>query len=132
MGAASGAPAGGWVGRYAYTETHRGPEKTGIVVEHRLDVRRSAKGLEATLHSEGYQNPGTTLLCRADKKPHRLRLFFRSYEGGKTTNQFGVAVYKPGQLLLTLRRSRRRLVTEWSGYIPAAGKASPGLYFKPE
>lgn len=58
-----------------------------------------------------------------------ITVAFRSYGDGRAVNAHGVAVYRPGQPLLRLRRLHRRLETEMLG-LDADGPRTGALFAK--
>jgi len=120
-------PGAGWYGRYLYT--YEGGETAGgspIAVRYRLDLGRGS----CLLRAEGFQTD-EAIRCVAVPVGGGLAVRFRSFADGSVENMYGVAEYRPGATLLTLRRLRGRLLTRWAGYSLPDGKVRPeGIYFR--
>ncbi|WP_294261285.1 DUF5991 domain-containing protein [uncultured Sphingomonas sp.] len=118
----------GWNGTYVF-ESDLGRDAVGqgyaIGVEHRLTLGRGGCRLTA----EGFQS-NEDIRCTATPTANGLRIAFKGYADGGTTNQYGVAQYKPGATLFTLTRGKRGVVTTWGAYEPDGIKGKSGVYFR--
>lgn len=124
------APAKAWDGVYAYT--HDGGRTAGgspIVVTWRLTLKDGA----CQLHGEGFQTLETLECSAAPARPggsEALEVRFLRYPPPAVGNRFGVAVYKPGEPLFVLSRTRGRLLTRWTGFVPDEGVSrTPAPFF---
>lgn len=111
-----------WEGVYSYHGTF-GSTAGGspIAFDYRLTIRSAKVSPRAILAVTGYQTD-EKVYCDVSTEDDRLTLFFRSFESGDLVNEYGIAEYKPGEALLTLRRPDRtsnKLLTEWQGLAPA-------------
>jgi hypothetical protein len=115
-----------WDGTWSYEfNAGRNAADTGMVVAYRLDL---APGT-CRLHAEGYQTD-ETIRCAATAAGTTLRISFTSYDDGKTTNKYGVALYKPGAALFTLTRQGAKVLTTFAAYtLPDDKPHPPGVYF---
>jgi hypothetical protein len=119
-----------WVGTYEYTfNAGKTAGGTPVVVEYTLVVRSGSGSGSATLKADGYQT-SHELVCDTRNEGDRLEVAFKSYPDGGTTNEFGVELYKPGELLLTLEwrgaGAGRKLVTLWGAYNTDAPRPEAG------
>jgi hypothetical protein len=119
-----------WDGQYVYE--HSGGKTVGgsaVAVEYTVMIA-SPPTPHCSISINGYQR-SDELLCtvRADSKG--VTLLFREYASGKTTNDYGVAVYPVGAPLLSFSRDARgTLITTWHKLVSDADKPRPaGRYF---
>ncbi|MDG2522336.1 DUF5991 domain-containing protein [Caulobacter segnis] len=116
-----------WDGVYTYT--HDGGRTAGgspILVTWRLTLKQ---GL-CEFHGEGFQTL-ETFQCSTHDSPSGLEVRFLRYPPPATGNRFGVQVYKPGAPLFTLSRSKGRVLTRWTGFVPDEGvDRKPAPYLK--
>jgi len=120
-----------WSGNYEFTDT-AGKTVGGTVpvVTYRLaiDERTPSRG---TLNIVGFQTT-QKLQCDVSGNSDQIAVAFRSYESGRTENEFGVSVYQPHQVLFTLQRAgdnKQELVTNWQALKPDGVEATSGKYF---
>lgn len=119
---------GGWAGTYEYAaDSGRTAGSSAVVVVHTLRLAPAA-GRPCRLTSAGFQTD-TTILCDVTGSAQEITVAFRSYGDGRAVNAYGVAVYRPGQPLLRLRRLDRRLETEMLG-LDADGPRTGALFAK--
>lgn len=121
----------GWSGTYKYEENlgydGGGTSSTGetAVIDFTLNIQSSGK---CTLTAEGYQTD-EAIVCGIEKNTKSIIVTFKSYKNGSIVNQYGVAEYKPNEVLFVLGKTGSRLTTTWKSYnndppLPA------GIYFK--
>lgn len=129
MAAAPAMAQPGWNGTYVF-EADLGRDGAGagnaIGVEHRLTL--GGRG-GCRLTAEGFQS-NEDIRCTATPTANGVRIAFKGYADGGTTNQYGVAQYKPGATLFTLTRGKRGIVTTWGAYEPDGIKGKSGVYFR--
>lgn len=75
------------------------------VVEFRADLTKASSQHLAVITAVGFQTD-ETILATAREDGADLVLRFKSYANGRLENAYGVAVYKPGDELVRLQRSR--------------------------
>lgn len=117
-----------WSGRYVYEydggQTAGG---SGIAVTHVLTLKKGSCRLEA----EGFQTD-ETIVCRTKVDRTGLIVTFAGYPGGGTRNKYGVAQYRAGAVLFSMRRTAKGIVTSWRDYSPVdEGQPRVGRYFRP-
>jgi hypothetical protein len=120
-----------WPGRYEYVDSAgQTAAGTGIVVTYRLEIS-NAEPSRAILRIVGFQTD-QALRCSISATSGEMTARFLNYEDGGATNEFGVAVYQPGQALFTLEpgKDTRDLVTNWLALKPAGIHGSSGKYFE--
>ncbi|MBE9605153.1 hypothetical protein IAI18_09770 [Acetobacteraceae bacterium H6797] len=107
-----------WVGQYAY-EWPGGRNAGGIAifVDYKLTVGTGVT--DCRIDITGYQSD-EHIRCEVAADATHLWIRFHSYTNGKLVNQYGTAVYRPGQELLRLTRSGNGpLLTEWGALQPS-------------
>jgi len=120
-----------WKGKYEYEASlGRTVPGTGVVIGYTIEISASNARLGATIHAEGYQTD-ETLRCDTKTQGSRIDLLFNSYPDGGTANQYGVELYKKGDLLLSLERvtsgKRVRYLVNWGKYVTEVKKR---VFFK--
>jgi hypothetical protein len=119
-----------WSGRYVYTSDSR-PDAGGspIVLDYDLTLKA---GAPAVLAIEGFQADETLLLDAETRQDGALALKFRSFGDGRLVNTYGVALYRPGAVMLVLeRRSDGVLLTQWKALQPPFEDLKrDGVYFR--
>jgi len=115
-----------WKGSYSFDED--GGRSTGgsaILISHELEIFDGDKEIAATLQSNGYQT-STNLVCTAKVQGAKLLIYFQSYG---EDNMF--EPYEPGDLLFTLERKGKTVLTHWGKFTPAIPKyqKSGKVYF---
>ena len=97
-----------WTGSYAFTENGgRNAGGAAILVTHQIDVFEGGEGLAVSITSQGYQT-SAELNCSAKVVGAKLQIYFESYG---ENNMF--EPYNQGDLLLTLERKGKTLLTHW-------------------
>ena len=97
-----------WMGSYAFTENGgRNAGGAAILVTHQIDVFEGGEGLAVSITSQGYQT-SAELNCSAKVVGAKLQIYFESYG---ENNMF--EPYNQGDLLLTLERKGKTLLTHW-------------------
>jgi hypothetical protein len=94
----------GWIGQYEYdADLGRTAGGTGIVISYTVEIKSANAPLGAVIKASGYMTDDEV---RSDTKTegNRISLFFNSYPNGGAKNQFGVELYKKGDLLLSLKK----------------------------
>ncbi len=118
-----------WVGTYQYEYLVKTLSGVTAPIAYTLTVRAATGTGSATIKGEGLQT-NDEVVCDTKGDANRLVVSFRSYPDGGTTNQFGVQLYKPGDVLLTLERrgkgAGQKLVTLWGKYSTDAPKPKGG------
>ena len=100
-----------WSGRYGFTENGgKNAGGTVIMITHEIDVFEGGDGLAASISSQGYQT-SAELNCSAKIVGNKLQIFFESYG---ENNMF--EPYNQGDLLLTLERKGKALLTHWGKF----------------
>jgi hypothetical protein len=120
-----------WSGAYEYVDNAgQTAGGTAVVVTYRLEIPAGPPSY-GTLRITGYQRD-ETLRCDVSATPMEMTLRFRSYGDGRTANAFGVAVYQPNQILLSLQPAGQAddLVTRWQGLRPDGARTESGKYFQ--
>ena len=100
-----------WKGSYVFTEN--GGKNAGgsaIIVTHQIDVFEGDDGLAASIQSNGYQT-SADLVCSVKVVGTKLMIYFESYG---ENNMF--EPYNQGDLLLTLERKGKQLLTHWGKF----------------
>jgi hypothetical protein len=96
-----------------------------MAIEYTIRVFEEGGRLVADVDGDGFQ----TLLrarCRAKATRGRLELYLERYRDGN-----GLEPYRAGDRLLTLSRSRGRLLTFWGALAPQLGRRPTGrVYFE--
>jgi len=125
---AQAAGPGAWWGRYVYE--HDGGQTaggSGIAVTHVLNLKKSSCRLEAS----GFQTD-ETIVCRARVDGTGVVVSFAGYPDGGTRNKYGVAQYRTGGTLFSMRKTAKGIVTTWGDYSPVEdGQPRVGRYFRP-
>jgi hypothetical protein len=100
-----------WKGSYVFTE-NGGKNAAGvaIVITHQIDVFEGGEGLAASIQSNGYQT-SADLICSVKVQGTKLMIYFESYG---EDNMF--EPYNQGDLLLTLERKGKQLLTHWGKF----------------
>jgi len=119
---------GNWAGRYVYEhDGGRTAGGTGIVVTHVLNMKNNSCRLEAS----GFQTD-ETIVCRTRIDGKGVVVSFVGYPGGGTRNKYGVAQYRTGGTLFSMRKTAKGIVTTWGDYSPVEdGQPRVGGYFRP-
>jgi hypothetical protein len=79
---------------------------------------------------QGFQT-NESLVCDVSGTHEQIAVSFRTYQNGRTQNEYGVAVYQPGQVLFTLRRAADgALVTTWGALRPDGVREISGRFFE--
>ena len=116
-----------WIGSYAFTENGgRNAGGAAILVTHQIDVFEGGEGLAVSITSQGYQT-SAELNCSAKIVGTKLQIFFESYG---EDNMF--EPYNQGDLLLTLERKGKTLLTHWGKFSASmdANQRSGKAYFE--
>ncbi len=123
--------ADGWQGHYRYEyDGGRTAGGSGIAVTYDLAIGPPGTRGGCLLSSRGYQTD-ERIVCHADAAAETLSVTFHGYPDGKLTNRYGVALYKPGQVLFTLKRSGDgRLLTMWEALKPDEKASASGVFFE--
>jgi hypothetical protein len=117
-----------WAGSYEFYENGgKTAGGTAILISHDLSVIDGGDGLTATIQSNGYQT-SSDLVCTAKVEGPKLLIYFQNYG---EHNMF--EPYQPGDLLLTLERKGKSLLTHWGKFTPSVPKneKSGKVYFQP-
>jgi hypothetical protein len=134
-GSPGDSPVTSWVGVWEYMAN---PESTAggspITMHYQLLVAEPGAVPAATLVIRGFQTD-ETLLGTVDMTPVRLTVRFRSYDGGSTLNEYGVAEHHAGDSLVTFTRDDTQgsdgVITEWQGLDPPQDTMPrKGIYFR--
>lgn len=124
----------GWRGLYRY-ESDGGTSAagSGIVVTYELVLAPGASRGDCLLKAEGFQT-GEQIICHVAGDAKRLAVNFHRYADGRLVNKYGVALYKPGQTLLSLERQEGKpgLTTTWEALRPDGPENAPtsGRFFE--
>jgi hypothetical protein len=112
-----------WEGVYRFAET--GGKNTGLVIDYSIKVYRKDGVLVADIDADGHQTL-TRISCDTRVEGHRLTLSFKNY---REENLF--ELYKPGEVLLSLERKNRKLLTYWGAMHPQLSALKSGrVYFE--
>ena len=132
---AQGGGAPTWKGGYRYA--FDGGKTAGgspIAVTYELAVVPGAGRGGCLLSSKGFQSD-ERIVCHTSGDAGTLAVTFHGYEDGRTVSRYGVARYKPGETLLTLKRpdGGDKILTEWGAFRPdlPSEAGNPGVYFEP-
>jgi len=114
-----------WDGTYSY-ESAQGNTVGGssIVMKYVLVISSQ----DCSLSIDGFQTMDR-IKCTANAEKSTLHIRFKSYENGAVENEFGVQVYKVGQVLFDLTRSGAKITTTWQGEVPDEKLPRTGTYF---
>ena len=94
----------GWAGTYEYTANlGRTAGGTVMLVTYTVEVTSGNARLGGVVEASGYMTD-SRLRCDTRTEGNRLNLYFHSYPDGGTANQYGVELYRKGDLLLSLER----------------------------
>ncbi len=116
-----------WTGHYRY-EWDGGRTAGGSAAVVTYDLRVSAQACR--LDITGFQTDDH-ILCEVGADATTLWVRFRSYAGGKLTNRFNVARFRPGQELFRLRRvPGGPPLTEWQALAPDDSRPAPAIRFR--
>jgi hypothetical protein len=127
---AGAAMADPWIGTYRHDHQIGNVSGVAAQITYTLTVHAGTATKGATLTALGYQT-NDKVLCVTKADGDKLQVFFRSYPDGDTANQYGVELYQPGALLLTLERRGGQLITRWGEYnAEAATREREGVQFK--
>lgn len=92
-----------WGGVYSYhANLGRTAGGTRMNIDYEIAIEDDLNGM-AEISANGYMTYNT-VLCSTRKKGASLELRFLSYPDGKMKNEFGVQLYKKGDVLMTLTR----------------------------
>jgi len=119
-----------WNGIYNYN-SYGGRDAGGIAIFLDISVSISPSG-ECKIIRQGYQIMDS-MNCLVRKKDNSIDIMFKSYPGGKSVNEYGVAEFKPSDRLfsLTLNKKNDSIVTEWGKLKPEGyAKGNKGNFFK--
>ena len=113
-----------WNGTYVYEAT-LGDTVGGdsAVVTYTVTIAPN----KCELSIEGFQT-SDSLICKAKDMDNKLSVNFQSYADGSIKNKYGVAIYKVGDLLFQLNRTKD-LITTWGALLPDEKLAKVGHYF---
>lgn len=115
-----------WWGDYRYVwNGGRTAGGSGVVVTY--DLHLAADGCR--ISARGYQTD-QTIRCTAVPRAGVLDIVFRSFGDGALRNQYGVAVYRPGERLFSLSNRRGTIWTGWGSYSPWEDDRPPGRHFR--
>jgi hypothetical protein len=83
-----------------------------------------------TLGEAGFQTD-LAIICAAQAIPDGVAITFVSYGNGALVNDYGVAVYKPGERLFSLvDDGAGRVITHWGSLQPDFVHDTTGNYFR--
>lgn len=109
-----------WAGTYEYTANlGRNAGGAAMIVTYTIEVTSGNAEPGAVVGASGYMTDDK-LRCETRTRGNRINLYFHSYPDGGTANQYGVELYKKGDLLLSLekvvqqKRTKYRVV--WAKY----------------
>lgn len=127
--AAEGTTPQGWQGTYSYCGY--GGSTTGgsqIIIDTVLNIA-PAGGCNIT--QEGFQAM-TGIICSVLKNKSGIDVLFETYANGRIENEYGVILYRPKELLFSLRASENdeNIVTTWGTLKPDFVKENEGIFFK--
>lgn len=108
-----------WQGVYVY-HGYGGHTEGGSPITLDMTLTISPTG-DCKLEREGFQR-NDEIICSTVWKDNAVDIVFKSYPGGKIENEYGIAVYKPGERLFSLYPKGKRdgLITVW-------GRLKPGF-----
>jgi Family of unknown function (DUF5991) len=116
-----------WKGSYTFTE-NLGKNAGGVtmMVTHQIDIVEGGDGLAASVTSNGYQT-SVDLMCSVKIVGTKLMIYFENYG---EDNMF--EPYTQGDLLLTLERKGKTLLTHWGKFTATFDKnqRSGKVYFE--
>lgn len=120
-----------WKGRYYWQGEDGydggGTAATGNPIILQVTLTLSDHGCAIT--EEGFQTD-LAITCAAQPIPNGVTITFVSYGDGGLLNQYGVAVYKPGEVLFSLSHDGAgRLITRWGSLQPDFVRNPTGPYF---
>lgn len=128
LGCSGGASASTWIGQYAYSASlGKTAAGTPVIVDYTLTLGQHPM-TDCRLVIQGYQ-VNETIRCNAAPSNGHLDVRFKSYGNGSVTNQYGVAVYPPKAILLSLERQKKALMTHWRALSPGDQLPKAGHYF---
>ncbi|MCB9073760.1 MAG: hypothetical protein H6623_09070 [Bdellovibrionaceae bacterium] len=117
-----------WMGPYSYVgsaemsaDGKQGP------IEYRLDIDKATPD-SATLT---IQSPGSndSILCRLQGDFNSINIFFAGYGGSANNNKSGKG-YSMGDLLFSLKKTGKKIFTDWKKLKPNAAEQNSGVYFE--
>jgi hypothetical protein len=115
--AAFGRAQSDWKGSYAFTENlGKNAGGTVMLVTHQIDIVDGGDGLAASVTSNGYQT-SVDLMCSVKVVGTKLMIYFENYG---EDNMF--EPYNQGDLLLTLERKGKLLLTHWGKFTASSDK----------
>ena len=92
-------------------------------------VKYYPKKKDKVLKIDGFQIE-EKITCDAIVNDNVLSVRFVSHSNGSTVNDFGVAIYKVNEELLSIKKSNKRLITKWGAESPGDKLPVEGIYFK--
>lgn len=115
-----------WAGTYEYgANLGRTSGGTVVFIEYTIEISSGNGELGAVISASGYQTDDE-VRCDTKTEGKRINLYFNSYPDGGTANQYGVALYKKGELLLTLEtisvRGKTGYKVYWGSYSTSLSK----------
>ena len=119
-----------WGGLYRYNANFgRNAGGTTMRVTYEIAIEDGPTP-DAEITADGYQT-GNTLFCTSRTKGSSIELRFQSYPDGKMENEYGVKLYKKGDVLITLTRVTKAGKTTYRAVIGKYNTDVKGpVYFK--
>jgi hypothetical protein len=126
MGSTAWAAPPDWAGHWEFAECWPHLDtKTHNCIEYSMKVRRTEAGYAVDIDMDGFQ---TMRRLSGEGRINRnvLEILFRAAREEDMGSRF-----KPGDLLLILKRQNGKVLTEWHEIEPALDKyKKPGIYFR--
>jgi hypothetical protein len=123
-----------WQGAYEY-DYNGGKTFGGSPVTEHYTLRISSNIVvdAATLTINGFQKD-EVIYGDISGNSNEFSVLFHSYANGQILNEYGVAQFRVGDVLMTLRKAWTqngvRLETTWGAIVPGDKLSKTGLYFK--
>ena len=118
-----------WQGDYAYTASYGATQGgSAITADYVVRLANGGNARSCEIEISGFQTY-EEIACTAEPAGNSISLRFKSYKSGEVKNAHGVAVYRPGQVLLVFEQAQKNgrsaLLTHWSGIMGLDGKKPP-------
>lgn len=120
-----------WKGTYLYTDNAgKNAAQDSVLTSYEIKVEEDAKSISALIEIEGYQT-SEKIKATGKIQGDSLVLSFKSYQDGKTTNIYDVAVYPVGSELFRITKEKEgKYSAEWKSIQPDSGAKKSSLTYQ--
>jgi hypothetical protein len=115
-----------WIGEYEY-QVSLGHTVGGdpILLDMKLTIGKEG---QCEFVQQGYQTDDD-VICKISVAPNGINILFEKFSNGEIAYPSGVVIYRPGEVLFSLSKSKNHLITKWGGIKPD-GLRRVGKYFE--